>query len=705
MNKQKKISLAIVVASLLLVNFLYAQESRTLDNITVTANKMEEDIKDIPQSITVITDVEIEERGIKNINDLIKFIPNLTSSSLNADKVNFRGINNSHFTNTNPVIIYVDGIPHSDMYGFDKTISNVLRVEVLRGPQGTIYGKDSMGGVINIITKEPSDTLEGNAAAEYGTDNYQEAAFNISSPLIENKLFFGLNGIYSHSDGYGTNHHPDQRKDANEEEKYLFNGNLKYKPSDNLSVKLNINNNKSDIYGIKGGLAPFGTDTSSYERDDFENVFYEDDVYLKTKSNSQALHVDYEFADMTFSSLTTHSNAEMDTNLDMDFSNTALWDDLSTFTKQETRNISQEFRLSRNRHSLKWIAGLYYENEKMDIDKWGGQFPGFMMGNPFGEGVAVDNNAISENDSETFAAFGQVMIPFLTNFELTLGGRYQRIEKETDIDFYSLPFGTKGDPAFTLADDHTWDAFLPKLALSYRINNDLTSYFSVTQGFLAGGYNHFPSSAVIDQNRFDEQRSTNYELGIRGHLLDNRLYLSAAVFYMDIEDLHVSLFDTQTGTGYTSNAGEAYSQGVELEAGYSINDNWRIDTAIGLIEAKYDEYTDVGGNDYNDNKIMMTPSHTANIGVSYLNDKGLYGRLDVRNQGKIYFDNANTQKEDSYTTANIKAGYLFGDWDIYGYVNNITDESYLTTVTQFPAGNILTFGDGRFIGIGAKYCF
>ncbi|MBM9617042.1 TonB-dependent receptor plug domain-containing protein [Desulfobulbus rhabdoformis] len=181
MNKLKAISLSIT-ASLLFENIIYAKDTITLDSVTVTANKIEEDIKDIPQSITVMTDVEIEERGIKDVRELIEFIPNLSSTGT----INFRGLNSSTFTSTSPMVIYIDGVPYSHMWGFDKTVSNILRVEVLRGPQGTIYGKDSMGGVINIVTKDPSNTTEGGATAEYSSYNTKETSFDVSTPLLNN---------------------------------------------------------------------------------------------------------------------------------------------------------------------------------------------------------------------------------------------------------------------------------------------------------------------------------------------------------------------------------------------------------------------------------------------------------------------------------------------------------------------------------------
>jgi len=678
----------------------FTTQKTEVDIITVTANKMEENVKDIPQSITVMTDVEIEERGIKNVSDLIQYIPNLSSTS----QVNFRGLNASMFTNASPMVIYVDGIPYSHRWGFDKTISNILRVEVLRGPQGTIYGKDSMGGVINIVTKDPSNTTEGSVSAEYSTYNTKEAAFDISTPLIDNKLFLGINGFYSHSDGYGTNHYPGQKEHANEKERYLGNAKLIYNPTDNLSIKFNASKESDTRYGIEGGIVPFGADIHSYERDDFKDVSYDEDTYDENESDVQALHIDYDFKNLTFSSLTTHKKTEISTHSDYDLSDDSSCNGLSYFMEQESKNIAQEFRLSNNSDGLRWITGIYYENQKDDIVV-ASTYPASMMGNPFGEGVNIDMDAISENTSDTLAAFGQVIIPFLEYYELTLGGRYQGIKKAIDSGYYYLPVGTTGTPSYALDEDNTWDAFLPKIALSYKINNDLNSYFSITKGYLAGGYNYYASSGTIEQNKFDAQKSTNYELGIRGDLLDNNLYLSAAIFYMDIKDLHVYSHDSSTNTTHTSNAAEAHSQGIELELRYSINDNLSIDTSLGLIEAKYDDYTNASGTDLKDNKIQNTPSHTANIGVSYFNGNGIYGRLDIRNQGKMYFNDVNTQKENTYTVANIRAGYLFNDWDIYIYVNNMTDESYLTGVSDMNTGTILTYGDPRVIGIGATYTF
>jgi len=663
--------------------------------VTVTANKMEDNINDIPQSITVMTDVDIEERGIDRVSDLIEYIPNINSVTIPpvaAATINFRGINYSTFTNSSPVTIYVDGVPYTHMLGIDKAISNVLRVEVLRGPQGTLYGKDSMGGVINIITKEPLDIAEGSIKVEYGSDNYQEVPFDISAPLIDDKLYLGINGVYSQGDGWVTNHYPGQRKDANEEERYLGNIKLLYKPTDNISIKFNASREGDTRYGMVGGMVPTSTNIHSYERDDFKDASYDQDTYFKNKSASQALHVDCYFSDFTFSSLTTHNKTTPEAYYDKDGSFGTTIGNNYNFIKFETRNIAQEFRLSSDGYGLRWVVGLYFENQKED------NFVGM-------KNTSTDYSAISEIKSDTVAGFGQIIVPFWEDYELTLGGRYQRIRKNIDLETSMLNVATGNALLYYAMDeDKIWNTFLPKVALSYKINNDLNTYFSITRGYLAGGFNYNASADV--QNNFDAQKSTNYELGVRGNLLNNSLYLSAAIFYMNMEDLHVYSTDPQSGARVTSNAAEAYSQGIELELEYAMNDNLRINTSLGVIQSKYDDYVDASGNDFTENKMQNTPQYVFNVGVSYFSNNGIYGRLDIKNQGKTYFNSSNTNKENSYTTANIKVGYLFNNFDIYTYINNIADESYLTGVNDMGMGyNSLTFGNPRFIGVGARYAF
>ena len=214
-----------------------------------------------------------------------------------------------------------------------------------------------------------------------------------------------------------------------------------------------------------------------------------------------------------------------------------------------------------------------------------------------------------------------------------------------------------------------------------------------------------PTGGTASDNTFKPQVSTNYELGIKG--VFERASLSAALFRMDIEDIHIYKSVSGTNIYLTDNAKKAHSQGVELEGMWRPFDGLELTGAAGLIQAKYDDY-DWGGGNFNGENIETTPAHTLRAGVAYTHESGFYGRVDVTNQGRMYFyDDARKDfvKEDMYTVVDARAGYRFQDWDFYAYVRNLTDEEY---VTNFIANNVLSltnFGEPRTFGVGVIYHF
>jgi iron complex outermembrane recepter protein len=261
-----------------------------IEKVTVTANKMEEDVQEVPQSITVIDEFVLEEKGIKTVADVIGEIPNMSVSPDHGMAVNFRGLNASMFTNNNPVVLYIDGVPYSDRYGFDASLANVERVEVLRGPQGTLYGKDAIGGVINIVTKDPGNEWKGKVGGEYGSFDFFRGVFNGSGPLVEDTLYMGLNGQYMRDDGWIENEYPGMDEEANEEEDRRVSGFLLFKPTDELSARLTLSNDFEKRYWIDGYGLPGGADIDAFDRDDAEHVNFDVPTCEETESNSQSLN-------------------------------------------------------------------------------------------------------------------------------------------------------------------------------------------------------------------------------------------------------------------------------------------------------------------------------------------------------------------------------------------------------------------------------
>jgi iron complex outermembrane receptor protein len=678
-------------------------KSVVLENISVTANKIEEDVTDVPQSITVLDEYIIEEKGIKNIPDVIKEIPNMFHTPNHGNAINFRGLNTSMFTSNNPVVIYIDGVPYSHAYGFDASLANVERVEVLRGPQGTLYGKDAIGAVINVVTKEPTNDFQGKVGAEYGRFNYVEGLLNVSGPVVKNKLYFGINGKYEQDDGWIENDYPGMDDDANRGNDRRIGAYLLFRPTDRLKAKINVSNDYTRQYWSDGYGLPGGSDISDFDRDDAEKVSFDENTVEKTESNAQSLNLSYDFDALTLTSTTTHRKLTEEGVFDADFGDNPLFDGLIMFGDNETDTWTQELRLaSNNTEGFRWVGGVYFDIEEHEQGPYGQQFPYFdpdtfaFLGN-------YEMNAESRSDSDTWAVFGQAMVPLGAGFELTLGGRYQRIKKEIDLDMYFLPVGVSGPPSFELEDEKTWTAFLPKAALSCRITDAWTVYFSWSKGYMPGGFNYFAAEGTADDNSFEPQKSTNYELGVKGSF--DRLRLAASIFRMDIKDIHIW---KSVGAMYlTDNAKKAHSQGVEIEMTYLPFNSLELTLAAGFIDAEYDDY-DAGVVRFDGEKIEQTPAHTVRLGIAYNHPWGFYARADVRNQGRTYYYNDGNQdfgKEGSFTVVDLRAGYRFKGWDVYAYGDNLTDEEYLNSFKSNTMLATATFGEPRTFGVGARYRF
>lgn len=692
---KNKIFVSLFVSSLLIAN---ENQTIKLDDITVSANKMEENIQDVPQSITVITQEDIEQKGIKNISDIAKEVPNMNLlNATNGAMVSFRGLNTSVFTNNNPVVIYVDGVPYYDRYDYNPSLADVEQIEVLRGPQGTLYGKDAIGAVVNIVTKAPKNEWHGTLGAEYGNDNTLNTKLNTSGAIIDNKLFAGINGSFNHTDGWIENHYPGMNKHANEKNDRKTSGFLLYKPTDNLSAKLTVADNYQKKYFMDGFSSDPSLDINSLKRKDAKNANFDIPAWDKTKVKSQALNLSYELEKIKIDSTTTHKKTDYDSEFDTDNRANTASDGLKQFNYTELDTYSQELKISSKNQDIKWVTGLYFDKEDRKQGPYGAEQLYF--------GAVYIGDAYSDSNSKTQAIFGQTMIPLGENFELTLGGRYQKIKKEIDVIAKSSWAGMPM-PDVPYNAEKTWNTFLPKAALSYKINDNLTTYVSISKGYMPGGFNYYPSTSKEQDNTFEPQKSVNYEVGTK--YIGDDFSLNTSIFRMNIEDIHVYK-QLMGGTVFaTSNAIKAHSQGIEVDGTYFLTDNLTIFGAVGLIQAKYDDY-DNGTRKYDGEKIENTPSYTANLGISYLANNGIYGRLDFNAKGKTsYLDGANNDRlirADGGIVSNAKIGYKFKDWDIYSYINNITNEDYVTSYMSKAGSSWVGFNDPRQFGIGAIYKF
>ena len=653
------------------------KQSVNLGEVEVTANKISENLKDVPQSISVVSDTELQEREVKNVEELVKTMPNITGVGGMYEGISTRGLNPSIYTSSNPVTVYVDGVAQSNKDAAYIPVTNIDHVEVLRGPSSAIYGKDSIGGIINIVLKEPTNEWSGSVDAEYGSHKYILGLFETSGALIDDKLFFlGLNGSASKEDGWIIN---DLNGDkANDKKNYNFGLNLKIVPTDRFTIKI-----YGDLFHRQDGSldelfipkSRFGNISKS----EAKHINLETPARVKQTSSSGALDLKYEFDKFDATSATTFRRAKKDGLNDEDFGSKITYLDpdhygLITFLNSKNDTFSEELRFSSvDEQSFKWVGGLYYENEKQVFGPIGDQY-----GDGGGRTIVEDWPSI--NRAQTASVFGQIIYPITSKFDATLGGRYQQIRKHTKVDYFSYELGhNPGALAFSMDEKATFRTFLPKIALGYDITDELNIYAMYSKGYLAGGFNFYTTGGSREDNKFDAQTSDDYEIGVKGSYESFRF--STALFYMDIKGTHIFYTDPNNPNIYsTANADKSKSMGVEFEGVAKASKELDINLAASLLKTKYGDYINKDGTNNKGNKIEKNPEYKLSLGASYYAPMGIYTRLDGNMIGKTYFDAQNKLAQKSYFTADAKVGYLKDGFDVYFYVKNLTDKEYFSHI-------------------------
>ncbi|PWW80954.1 hypothetical protein CR164_12780 [Prosthecochloris marina] len=655
-------------------------------SITVTAQKREESVQKVPAAITAITETELEDAGVETIADVIDMIPNLSvSKELGGfSGVAIRGIGPSMFTRRSPVVIYVDGVPYDDVTQVDLELLNVERIEVLRGPQGTLYGKNAIGGVINVITRKPGNDWEGKASVWAGEhETYGMKGF-VNGPVVTDRLFFSVSGKYTDVGGYMKNDHPDQEYfDARSAAS--LKGWLRWLPVESIEVNLHARVDGRDG-GAGASLAPGPVVFHGFMDPEDRN---DSDVY------SAALDMYYQGKGFSLYSLTTYLYEKDDLCLSKTFVPVQGTDRIRE--KSEHKGFTQELRVQSpdDASSIRWMGGLYYSTENTNDEDYSTTLDteGFF-------GYNVKYNWPGERQEQTVAAFGQVTFPLVSALDFTAGLRYETIRKELDYRREVIrtdtgqqlpidPFSGSAVPV-SWSRDEDWGAFLPKGVLSWGLSEHVMLYGSVARGYLAGGLNAWGDDK--EAAKFDEQTSLNYEVGAKMTWLEGRVLLNATLFYIDIENMHV-WNQTAPGVYVASNAAKAHSQGVEVEARAKLLQGLDIGAAFGLLDAKFDEYGDFKGN-----VPVLSPDWTANFNVQYRHGSGLFVRMDADGYGTTYYDDANTIERDPFGLVHAKIGYEADSWDVYLYGNNLLDKEYFTG----KSFGVFTVGEPRTVGMTAS---
>lgn len=685
------------------LQFTLQDADNYLDNIIVTAQKKEEQLQKIPFSISALSSKEVKEYRLWNAKDITAVVPNLYSAN-SGDERNVTSIRGIGTTSYDPAVAaYIDGVNQFTLDTYTSQLMDVERIEVLRGPQGTLYGRNAMGGVINIITKQPTDVTNAYAEVNFGNYNQQRYEAGFRAPLIKGRLYLGVAGMYNKRDGYYTNTYSNESFDK--QNTYAGNYYLKFKPADKWMISLNLKHqaNRND-----------GAFTLSGSVDDaFENPY-------KIQQNAKGRMIDntllsslgivYSGNTFNFSSQTAYqSNLRYyKTPVDGDFSPLDAVTIINNYGKpwNKVKTWTQEFKLNSNTASaLQWTVGTYMfaDDRPNKQATYYGKDAG-LLGAPDTDFSTINTTTAK---SQGIAFYGQATYTIVKNLDVTAGLRYDYEHKKYNLmgEYQkdgTAPFVTTPDTSAAIK----YGAFSPKVGLSYKIATSSNLYATYSRGFRTGGMTQLSSDpSQPPLHEYDPEYSNNVEVGIKNSFFNEKLHANLAVFLTNITGVQVPTLVLPDAITIIRNAGKLQSKGIELELAATPVKGLQINYNFGYTDASYTnlKLSQNGASvNLDGKKQIYTPDVTSMLAVQYSYNIGTrqHLRVVVRGEwvylGKQYFDLSNNISQNPYSLLNTRFGIASKHIDLMFWGRNLGGKKYISYAYDFGAVHL---GDPKTYGL------
>lgn len=687
-------------------------EEALIEEIIVTAQKRSESLQDVPVSITALSSDTLNSIGAVGLHDIEYATPNLNfgdGARQVRGYISIRGVGDESRNIGTEVRagVYVDGVYLGRSQSVNSSLLDVERVEVLRGPQGTLFGKNTVSGAINITTQKPYAEFGG--WASLGTGNYGllDAKGSINIPFTDR--FYGSVSMQSLSrDGYIDNIFLDT--ELNERDLTSWRAQLLFIPMDNLEIRLSFDGLTEDIDSTGevalGGAGDMG---GHFFAPDPREVAFDLDTFEKRDLSGTALHIDYEFnSGFTLSSITALRNAEFSEVSEEDY---APYFVASSDFNEDSDQLTQEFRLiSPNYDNFDYVVGLYYFDQDASTTRSASLGPA-ATGGPILSAITPGTT-----NAESYAAYFHGNYRFTDRFALTGGLRYTSEKKNINYSIIDQTgFFTTIIDFQDSRKDNEWS---PKIGLNFDMNDDVMLYVSYSEGFKSGGWNA-DFITTVEQIAFDPEFATNYEFGMKSSWLNQRLRLNGALFHTEYDDYQVFQFVQTSGSGtiFTlTNAGEVTAEGLELELTVAATSNLLFTAALGLVDASFDTFKDGGGPgiDYDGNTLPYAPDTTFSLLADWEIPIGSAGSVllhgDYRYSDSFWSDSDNSDFNfvPSYDLWNARLAYLSGGgrWEVAAWIRNISDSTFLRSKSLsflgVPRGH---YSMPRTYGLEARFNF
>lgn len=676
------------------------------DDIIVTASKTGSTrLLDTPLAVTAFSADMLSETGVKDVRDLMSMTPNLQITQNGASaQVYIRGVgsNNTAAGSDPSSTMHLDGVYLARPTAYLGNFLDVERIEVLRGPQGTLYGRNSVGGTVNVISRKPGNDFAAKAQLTYGNYDFLRGEAYISAPIVTDKVAASLSVLGSRRGAYLKNVVPNVGN-VDTERTFSTRGQLRFTPSAPLEILLRADYTHSDdsVGGYVKTLATTADPVANALLGDFRKVAVNIRPVNDRTQWGVSGEVNYDLAAaLQLKSLTAYREGKSLSSADTESTSLNV---RRTDGDERQHQFSQELNLTGKTGGLSYIVGLYYFDELIALDTSVTTFA-----------TATRSNFTPRVETSAIAAFTQGTLALSDAISVTAGIRYTRERK--DFDQTATMFSvTTGLPLATYPRSYstrgTYKAWTPKVGIEYRPTDGVLVYASATKGFKSGGFNF--ASANPAQG-FDPETLWSYEAGAKFDLLDRKLRLAATAFHYDYKDLQVQSFLTP-GVVDITNAADARVKGIEVEAEARPAQWLRFGATLAYLDAEYENYPDAlkAGNvpfDASGNSLNLSPKWAYTLYSQFDVEVGggsAFGRVEFNHRTRQYFTAANEgiDQQAGYGLLNLSLGYTFADsrFQIVAFGRNMTDKEYVTsTITSLVTGRI---GDPRTYGLRliAKY--
>jgi iron complex outermembrane receptor protein len=697
-----------------------AADRTELATIVVTAQRRPETLEDVPAAVTALDGEALAEAGVLSTLDLQTVVPSLTYMATgHGAQPYLRGVGTRQFPigMESSVASYIDDRYVARPFAAMFNLLDVERVEVLKGPQGTLYGRNAAAGAIRAITKDPGTSPSLEIAGKLG--RYDDASLSfIGGGPLSGALRGQVAAEIEQRDGLATNLVAG-RGESDDIDRELFRGKLLWGVGERVAGKLSLSWwRRTDWAGrdlvaagvpeANRGAALYGGITSR-DRAHFATALANDNDLHEA---SATLRFDAGLGALALVSITTYTQGNYVQSIDVDTSSAVL---LDLYATETSRTLTQEVHLlSTGKRRVEWLAGVfYYREDGSNIYV----FPDSLLARPlYPQGTDV-TNGLQHVDTEAYALFAQGAHAFNDRWSLTLGGRFSRENKTATLDAVAGAFTNAPAP---YADARSWDELTPHASIEYRGAFGL-AYLSYSRGFKSGGYN-YPASLnpVLDPEVLD-----GYELGVKARLANGRLSINSAVFYSALENLQV----TRGGPGAylaTENAADARVRGVEIDYSLAVTADLALNGGAAWLDSEYTSYTAAalvplysspygsaplaGGLDVRGRPLLRSPKQAWYVELRYRRRLAGGGSVPVSvnyaYKGDYYFDfsavpETEWLKQRAYGVLNARAAYVARAerWQVGVFVTNLTNEVYYEDAVLTSVSSRVSYADPRQYGV------